>query len=96
MATYSNNTTIKFVGKVTITPSTPYSVPAGHYLIVGFVTASDSYNKLLIVDGMIAYGASYIADAYLNGAVNLYVPSGSVVSVGSYSTAVGSLFKNSP
>lgn len=91
MATYSNNTTIKYVSGVNATGSNAniYTVPAGHFIIISIVAVGGGQTiqigaggDALNVPGQNAYG--------------VYVPEGITLYASGGGRIVGALFTNTP
>lgn len=111
MATYSNNTTIKFLQGVTLVNSGSYTVPAGCYAILSVAQVSGSPGSggeipfpgssgYVYVDGRAVSANNNGTVSGVNGLTEMYIPEGKVVSVSvnnkGTAYALLSVFKNSP
>jgi hypothetical protein len=104
MATYSNNTTIKFQGGVSLSGNSSYSVPAGHYAVIGNASAgannAGEYGRVLI-GGRQILGTGVLNYADQNMGSNIHVPEGVTISTqtngkSGFAFAIITVFKNSP
>jgi len=105
MATYSNNTTIKFVTTIALSTNAStvsYTVPAGHFAIIG--AASIVYGGVSVGSGHVTVGGVTILRSALTEQIHagdMHLSEGSTVACnGGHSTntatVVGSVFKNTP
>jgi hypothetical protein len=108
MATYSNNTTIKFKEGITLINNASYTVPANCYAIISWIIVNGPF------DGGFGGGSAFVKlDGYTitsqsngsptnpdEGAVEIYVPAGKVVTtqVSGKGTAYAllTIFQNTP
>lgn len=104
MATYSNNTTIKFQGGVSLSGNSSYSVPAGHYAVIGNASAGSSsagdYGRVLI-GGRQILGTNILSYNDQNMGSNIHVPEGVTISTqtsgkSGFAFALITIFKNTP
>lgn len=112
MATYSNNTTIKFLQAVTLTGTSSYTVPANSYAILSVVSAGSSApiplfggggSSSVIVDGNTAAastdGNNNVSSSF-TGALNIHIPAGKVISTSvsgkASAYALLTVFQNTP
>ena len=109
MATYSNNTTIKFLQGTTLVGNQSFTVPASCYAIIGFIDSSSTGiipgfggggSSSVKLDGYTLASSTDGIDSGDQGPVNVYVPEGKVITtqISGKATAYAliSVFKNSP
>ncbi len=106
MATYSNNSTIKFVTGFQISCSNgsdSYSVPAGHFAILGcssaFGDAGTGGSASVTVDGVVVLSSAVAGQKNQNGDIHVGEGQSIVVSASnkaSNAAAQGAVFKNTP
>jgi len=114
MATYSNNVTIKYVGGFSINASggssSSYTVPAGHFVIMGFArsTGNSAGEFSPVGVGRVSVGGlilveSYSGNGYAEGKAfgDIHIPEGKVITVfgdgkSGSGSASGVVFKNTP
>jgi hypothetical protein len=103
IATYSNNTTIKFVTSIQLSVSngsTGYTVPSGHFAIIGGAETAwggGGYSVSVVVGGVSIL--SNITARYNGG--DMHLGEGSSISLSASSKfdtakAFGAVFKNTP
>lgn len=109
MATYSNNTTIKFSSGVVLTGNSSYTVPANSYVIISWIaggTISGAGTSASVsIDGITVFSSnngSVTNSLLYEKSISHYVPAGRVISTsvsggGKASTYVlMNLFQNTP
>jgi hypothetical protein len=108
MATYSNNTTIKFRQGVTLIDNASYTIPAGCYGIISWIIVSGPLDNgfgggsaSVKLDGFtIVSQSNGVPSNPDDGAVQIYVPEGKVITTeesGKGSAyALVTVFQNTP
>jgi hypothetical protein len=109
MATYSNNTTIKFKQAVTLVNNSSYTIPAGCYAIMGFMNVTGGPGNEFVgpssgnitIDGISIVSNTSGDLSGTTGPVDFHIPEGKVVTVtssgkGGTAYALMSIFQNTP
>lgn len=92
MATYSNNTTIKFLQGVTLTGNSSYTIPANCYAIMSIANATSSApipefgipggSSSVSLDGNSVVASNNGSTSYsqnFSGPLSVYIPAGKVI-----------------